>query len=242
MTLIEVDRITDDIDHLDIAETAAEALLSEPSIPPMVAMYARAGLASLAVQRADQSAAAYHYPFLLKHRGTMIWTVSSVDRLLGRLSQAMGNTDEATLHFEHALAFCRNANYRPELAWTCTDYAETLLQRNHSQSLSEAFSLLDEANSIATGLGMRPLMERVAAHLNGLAEGPPPAPAYPDGLTHREVEVLRLITLGRGDREIAEELVLSTRTVNTHVRNILNKTAVANRTEAATYAAHYGLA
>jgi DNA-binding NarL/FixJ family response regulator len=55
------------------------------------------------------------------------------------------------------------------------------------------------------------------------------------------VEVLRLIALGRSDRDIAEELVLSTRTVNTHVRNILNKTAAANRTEAAIYAAHHQL-
>ena len=32
--------------------------------------------------------------------------------------------------FEEALAFCRKAGYRPELAWTCCDYADTLLQRN----------------------------------------------------------------------------------------------------------------
>jgi NarL family two-component system response regulator LiaR len=55
------------------------------------------------------------------------------------------------------------------------------------------------------------------------------------------VEVLRLIASGKTDREIAEELLISVMTVSTHVRNLLNKTNVANRTEAATYAARHGL-
>ena len=71
--------------------------------------------------------------------------------------------------------------------------------------------------------------------------GAPVAPAYPDGLTLREVEVLRLVATGKTDREIAEELFISAATVSTHVRNLLNKTGVANRTEAATYAARRGL-
>ncbi len=53
--------------------------------------------------------------------------------------------------------------------------------------------------------------------------------------------MLHHIVTGKTDREIAEELLISVTTVSTHVRNILNKTAVANRTEAASYAAHHGL-
>ncbi len=64
-------------------------------------------------------------------------------------------------HFEDALAFCRKAGYRPELAWTCRDYADTLLQRNESSSLEKAMSQLDESLAISSELGMRPLMERV---------------------------------------------------------------------------------
>ena len=60
-------------------------------------------------------------------------------------------------------------------------------------------------------------------------------------MTQREVEVLQLICDGKTDREIAEELFISFRTVGNHVRSILNKTATANRTEAATYAARHGL-
>ena len=65
---------------------------------------------------------------------------------------------------------------------------------------------------------------------------------YQDGLTEREVEVLRLIVAGKTDQEIADVLVISRRTVNNHVRSIFNKTAVANRAEAAAYAARNGLA
>ena len=57
-----------------------------------------------------------------------------------------------------------------------------------------------------------------------------------DGLTQREVEVLRLIAAGKTDREIAEELFIGVTTVNTHVRNVLNKTRTSNRAEATAYA------
>ena len=66
-------------------------------------------------------------------------------------------------------------------------------------------------------------------------------PAYPDGLTQRELDVIRLVAAGRTDREIAGELVISVRTVTTHVGNILNKTGAANRAEAASYATRHGL-
>ena len=65
---------------------------------------------------------------------------------------------------------------------------------------------------------------------------------YPDGLTQREVEVLRLVSLGKTNQEIAEDLIISLRTVANHVTNILNKTSTANRTEAAVYATRHGLA
>ncbi len=53
------------------------------------------------------------------------------------------------------------AGYRPELAWSCCDYADTLLQRNDAGDREKAMSLLDESLAISSDLGMRPLMERV---------------------------------------------------------------------------------
>ena len=107
--------------------------------------------------------------------------------------------------------------------------------------LEKAVLLLEEALSIATDLGMKPLMERVTARREAIETQPAPPAAYPDGLTQREIEVLRLIALGKNNREIGEELVISLRTVAHHVTSILTKTSSANRTEAAGYAIRNGI-
>ena len=61
-------------------------------------------------------------------------------------------------------------------------------------------------------------------------------------LTAREVEILKLVAQGLSNLEIAETLVISERTVRTHVTNILGKLHLANRTQAALYALREGLA
>ena len=61
-------------------------------------------------------------------------------------------------------------------------------------------------------------------------------------LTDREVDVLKLVAQGLTNHEIADKLVLSEWTVRTHVRNILDKLHLANRTQAALYALKEGLA
>ncbi len=195
----------------------------------------------LAVQRGDVAAAEEQYAALQLARGIMLWWLISGDRLLGLLAQTMGKLDQAAAHFEDALAFCRKAGYRPELAWTCCDYADTLKERDAEGDSAKALSLLDESLAISTELEMKPLMERVIALRERADAQPVRAPAYPDGLTQREIEVLRLVAAGKTDREIAEELFISAATVSTHVRNLLNKTGVANRTEAAAYATRQGL-
>ena len=66
--------------------------------------------------------------------------------------------------------------------------------------------------------------------------------AAPDELTARELEVLRLIAQGMSNRELAQALVISEKTVKTHVSNILSKLHLADRTQAAIYALEQGLA
>jgi DNA-binding CsgD family transcriptional regulator len=61
------------------------------------------------------------------------------------------------------------------------------------------------------------------------------------GLSRREVEVVRLLAVGRTNREIARELFLSPRTVDMHVRNILRKLDCRSRVEAAGRAGDLGL-
>jgi two-component system response regulator NreC len=70
------------------------------------------------------------------------------------------------------------------------------------------------------------------------AESPPGAP---DGLSEREVDVLRLIALGHTNAEIAEQLFLSVRTVETHRAHIQQKLRLSTRAELVGYALDRGL-
>jgi DNA-binding CsgD family transcriptional regulator len=63
----------------------------------------------------------------------------------------------------------------------------------------------------------------------------------PDGLTAREAEILRLVALGKTNKEIATDLVISVHTVERHVQNAYRKISARNRAEASTYVARVRL-
>jgi DNA-binding NarL/FixJ family response regulator len=111
-----------------------------------------------------------------------------------------------------------------------------------------ALERLDEAYRGARRLGSRLLAvaaarevaalgESVASRLGRRAE----ADAAGSGLSRRELEVVRLVAVGRTNREIARELYLSPRTVDMHVRNILRRLGCRSRVEAAHRAGELGL-
>ena len=86
----------------------------------------------------------------------------------------------------------------------------------------------------------------VQHHLLHAITSPSDAPAgrtpqYPDGLTHREAEVLALIAQGLSNAEIASRLVVSETTVKSHINHLFAKTGVRDRAQAVTYAYHHGL-
>jgi len=68
-----------------------------------------------------------------------------------------------------------------------------------------------------------------------------PHPAYPGGLTAREVEVLRLVAQGLTDAQVAEKLVIARRTVNWYLTSIYNKIQVSSRSAATRYALEHRL-
>ena len=68
-----------------------------------------------------------------------------------------------------------------------------------------------------------------------------PSPTYPAGLTAREVEVLRLVAQGLTNDQVAEQLVISHRTVNTHLTSIYNKLGITSRAVATRFAVEHQL-
>jgi NarL family two-component system response regulator LiaR len=86
------------------------------------------------------------------------------------------------------------------------------------------------------------LQPSIAGKLIQELNRPPNLPPTEQPLTPREVEVLRLLARGLSNQEIAQALVVSERTVTTHVSNILGKLHLANRTQAALYALREGFA
>jgi len=106
----------------------------------------------------------------------------------------------------------------------------------------------DEAADAAWSAGAQlPIEQAVAAARLALAApGGPRRPTarrkLPGGLTEREAEVLRLVARGQTNRQIAEELVLSERTVAHHLDRIFTRLGVASRAAAASFALRHGLA
>ena len=107
---------------------------------------------------------------------------------------------------------------------------------------------LVNAHRTARKLGARPLAARAAQELTNLGEridqrlSPRAARRLKHGgLTRRQLEVVRQIALGKTNQEIADELVLSLRTVDMHVSNILNRLDCRTRTEAVRRARELGV-
>ena len=165
----------------------------------------------------------------------------SVDRILGLLAKTLGDIDQAISHFEDASEFLRPGDIRPEIAWNCYDLAGTLLLRNTSGDRQHASELLDETVKLADEMEIGILKQKAVSLQDRLGTRQTRSLDNPGGLTQREIEVLQLISGGRTDREIGEELFISVKTVGNHVSNILNKTDSTNRTEAATFAARNGI-
>jgi DNA-binding CsgD family transcriptional regulator len=149
-----------------------------------------------------------------------------------------GLYEEAGTQFENHCSFYAEAGYRPLWAESCGFYAESLLERREAGDEAKAAKLIVDALRVAEELDMRPLAARLE-YLSEQIDTTPPE--YPDALSKREVEVLRLIAAGWSNQKIADELFISRWTVIRHVTHIFSKTGAHNRAEAAVYAERQGL-
>ena len=154
-------RLTGDDQRFDIAYAAIEAVSSHGASIPLVNEFINLSTALLAVHRGDAVAIRNRYDAISdnKHFGLAVFI--GLEPVLGLLAHSMGEPDRASTHFEDSLDFCRKAGFRPRFAWLCCGYADALLERDGQGDRAKAISLLDEALSISSELGMRPLMERV---------------------------------------------------------------------------------
>ncbi|HUG16528.1 MAG TPA: response regulator transcription factor, partial [Thermomicrobiales bacterium] len=105
---------------------------------------------------------------------------------------------------------------------------------------AEAIDLLGVAREICERLEARPALERIAALASRLA-APNVASEYPAGLSAREVEVLRLAAQGLTNAQIGEQLFLSPRTVEHHLRSVYQKLDVSSRAAATRFAVEHDL-
>jgi NarL family two-component system response regulator LiaR len=87
---------------------------------------------------------------------------------------------------------------------------------------------------------LRRVMEAAIGARSGDARGEQAPPS--EDLTERELEVVGLVAQGRSNREIADEFVISEKTVKTHVGHVLAKLGLKDRTQLAIYALKHGLA
>jgi DNA-binding NarL/FixJ family response regulator len=138
----------------------------------------------------------------------------------GALLLAEGHTEEALPVLRDACRRWHELGATYEVAGTCT-------------RLAEAYRALgDEASAGAEDTRAREAFERLGAPRPG---------SQPAGLSKRECEVLALVSEGRSNREIGEQLFISDRTVGRHLTNIYNKLGVTSRTQAARYAIERGM-
>ena len=163
--------------------------------------------------------------------------IAALAHAIGELALANGDPDSAAEQLNRAVAVHRDLDL---------PFARAEIELRAGVALAAAgerepaLDLLANAYRTARKLGALPLTAEASREVVALGESVAErlgsrAAAHADGpgLTRRELEVVRLVAVGRTNREIAAELFLSPRTVDMHVRNLLRKLDCRSRVEAA---------
>jgi ATP/maltotriose-dependent transcriptional regulator MalT len=211
---------------------------SVPALRWTTTLFARRGLKADVARSAE----------LLSQTAGALGTAEAVAGLghaLGELALVNGDAAGAAQQFTYALDLLGDLTVPYERAETELRAAIALAATGER---GLAIERLTAAYRAARRLGARPLATAAAEELARLGEkverrlGRRAAGELEHaGLSRREVEVLRLVSVGRTNREIAQALFLSPRTIDMHVRNILIKLDCRSRTEATSRAVGLGL-
>jgi predicted ATPase/DNA-binding NarL/FixJ family response regulator len=197
-------------------------------------------LAIIALALGDTDQIARCHARLIDHHGQ--WHNFLVDRVLGQIALAQGDLAAAQAALAAAQATARQGGMVPELALVLLAQADLAAAQagragaaEEQQRLTEALALYEQLGNLSDA---RRLRERLA-YASGSGRA---ATLHPAGLSQREAEVLRLVAAGNSNRQIAQALVLSEKTVANHIANIFAKTGADNRAAATAFAFRHGLA
>lgn len=161
--------------------------------------------------------------------GPLLAVFGSADRYLGLLDSVLGREGAEDL-LRSAVAMDQRMGAPLFVGYDLAAIVDHLRRSGAPTRRIEAA----RREAVATASQLRTPRLRGRVGLDGPHSGP-------EGLTFRELEVLRLVAEGLSNRQLSERLFITENTVTNHVRSILQKTGVANRTMAARYAAEHGL-
>jgi DNA-binding NarL/FixJ family response regulator len=146
------------------------------------------------------------------------------------------------MHFVEAENICRTKSLRPELALVLLDWGRLERSATDDTGRANADDLIDQGLQLCAELGIDAFGRR---QLEPIPASPVPRRRSVQnvaGLSDREVEVLRLVAEGLTNRDIADALFLSEKTVARHLTTIFTKIGVENRAGATAFAFRHGLA
>jgi DNA-binding NarL/FixJ family response regulator len=171
--------------------------------------------------------------------------LAALAQAIGEMALLDGDTAAAADHLSRAVELHRTLAVPHERAQIELRAGVALAAAGERE---KALERLCDSYRTASKLGARPLASEAAKEVAALGESVAQrlggrAAAQTDGvqLTRRELEVLRHVSIGRTNREIAQELFISPRTVDMHVRNLLGKLDCRSRVEASHRAGELGL-
>lgn len=159
-------------------------------------------------------------------------------RTLGIVAGAAGDYDAADRHLEAAETMEQRVGAPAERAMAQLAHARVLRARDARGDRDRALRLAEQAARTARRLGMAPTLRAATALVNEFSGV---GPDVVGSLTARERQVALLLADGLANRAIADQLVVSERTVESHVRNLLAKLGLTNRTQVAAWTLRAGL-
>ncbi len=206
-------------------EQRARLLLDELPSPALSAGATLSQLAVLAVERNQNDRLEELAERLSQYSGQFHWNL--VDRSLAGLHGALGSKEMASSLLERAIDTSRRQGLRPEQA--LAQVQRSLLHGGQQQ---------DAAGALTT-LGMVGHAGLLAP--SGARKSDSTSDSSLERLSSREIEVLILVAEGLTNREIAERLGISGKTVTNHITHIFDKVDLENRAAAAAFAVRHGL-